>query len=179
GGWRAGSRVLVPCWGAADGRQRMFVFARGADGHLYANVWDGYGWSWADQGRPASTPIDGDPGGVTVMDTPTSPQRPYAFVRGADGHLYQDYWTGSSWGWYDMGSPDTAPIDGNPGVVTVMDTPTSAQRPYAFARGADGHLYVDYWTGSSWGWADQGSGGSGSGPSSPGRGGGGAPSGSN
>ena len=28
--------------------------------------------------------------------------------------------------------------------------------PYVFVRGADGHLCVNWWDGSKWNWADQG-----------------------
>jgi hypothetical protein len=46
----------------------------------------------------------------------------------------------------------TAPV----GVITVMDSPTSAQRPYAFVQGSDGNLWVNWWNGSQWNWSNQG-----------------------
>jgi hypothetical protein len=30
-------------------------------------------------------------------------------------------------------------------VLTMMDTPTSAQRPYVFVQGNDGNLWVNWW----------------------------------
>jgi len=45
-------------------------------------------------------------------------------------------------------------VTGSPGVVTYSQGGT--QRIYAFDRGANGHLYVDYWDGTKWTWADQG-----------------------
>ncbi len=43
-------------------------------------------------GKPAGANIRGLLGAVTVMDTPTSPQRPHVFVEGNDGHLWVDWW---------------------------------------------------------------------------------------
>jgi hypothetical protein len=37
-----------------------------------------------------------------------------------------------------------------------MDNPNAAQRPYAFVLGNDQHLWVNWWDGSAWHWADQG-----------------------
>ena len=41
-----------------------------------------------------------------------------------------------------------------PGVITFLEG--GEQRIYAFVRGANGHLAVNYWAGGSWHWADQG-----------------------
>src|SRR5215469_7405885 len=37
---------------AADGRQRIYVFAEASNQHLVVNYWDGLKWNWADQGLP-------------------------------------------------------------------------------------------------------------------------------
>ena len=55
-----------------------------------ANLYDK--WSWANQGKPAGVTISGPVGVLTMMDTPTSVQRPYVFVRGSDGNLWVNWW---------------------------------------------------------------------------------------
>jgi hypothetical protein len=129
---------------------------RGGDGHLWVAWWSGSAWGWADLGKPPGVTVADAVGVLTVMNSPTSSQRPYAFVIGSDGHLWVDWWNGSAWGWADLGKPAGVAIDDTVGVLTVMNSPTSSQRPYAFVMGSDGHLWVDWWNGSAWGWADLG-----------------------
>jgi hypothetical protein len=45
-------------------------------------------------------------------------------------------------------------VPGRSGVITYNQGGT--QRIYSFDRSANGHLYVNYWDGSAWHWADQG-----------------------
>jgi hypothetical protein len=42
------------------------------------------------------------------------------------------------------------------GTVTYQDPSSGAQCIYAFERGWDGYLHVNYWDGASWHWANQG-----------------------
>jgi hypothetical protein len=105
----------------------------------------GAAWHWADQGTPSGVSVSGPVGVLTVMDTPASAQRPYAFVRGSDGHLWVNWWDGSTWHWADQGTPSGVSVSGPVGVLTVMDTPASAQRPYAFVQSSDGYLWVNWW----------------------------------
>ena len=132
--------------------QRIYAFDRGANDNLYVNYWDGSVWHWADQGTPSGVPLAGDPGVVTYVQGGT--QRIYAFENGDNGNLYVDSWNGSAWHWADQGTPAGTTLTGNPGVITYVQG--GAQRIYAFDRGANGHLYVNYWDGSVWHWADQG-----------------------
>ena len=86
-------------------------------------------WKWANQSKPAGVTISGPVGVLTMMDTPTSAQRPYVFVRGSDGNLWVNWWNGSVWSWANQGNPPgVATISGPVGVLTMMDTPTSADR---------------------------------------------------
>jgi hypothetical protein len=78
------------------------------------------------------------------MDTASSAQRPYAFVQASDGHLWVNWWDGSNWYWADQGTPGGDTVQGEPSAITVMDTPSSAQRPYAFVQASDGHLWVNW-----------------------------------
>ncbi len=81
-------------------------------------------------------------------------QRIYAFVRGYNGHLYVNYWDGFSWLWADQGTPQDTTVVDYPAAITYSEA--GIQRIYAFVRGYNGHLYVNYWDGSDWWWADQG-----------------------
>jgi hypothetical protein len=137
--------------------QRPYVFVQGSDGHLWVHWWTGSAWRWDDQGTPPGVGISGPIGVLTVMDTPTSPQRPYVFVQGSDDHLWVNYWTGSRWDWADQGRPSIR-IGFTRLFKRVFDsvgTLTVDQRPYVFVRGSDDHLWVHWWTGSEWDWADQ------------------------
>jgi hypothetical protein len=136
--------------------QRPYAFVRGSDGHLWVNWWNGSQWNWSNQGKPAGVNISGPEGVLTVMDNPTAAQRPYAFVQGSDGNLWVNWWNGSQWNWANQGKPAGVNISGPVGVLTVKDNPTAAQRPYAFVRGSDGNLWVNWWNGSQWNWANQG-----------------------
>ena len=49
-------------------------------------------WRWANQGTPAGVGVGRPVGVVTVMDSPTASQRPYAFVQGSDGNLWVNWW---------------------------------------------------------------------------------------
>src|SRR6266568_3085971 len=109
---------------------------------------------WTDQGAPASGLGDAV-GVVTVMDTPTSSQRPYIFVKGNDHHLWVNWYDGSNWHWTDQGAP-SAGLGDAVGVVTVMDTPASSQRPYVFIKDTQGSLWVNWWNGHVWHWTSLG-----------------------
>ena len=113
-------------------------------------------WSWLNMGRPQGANIRGLLGAVTVMDTPTSPQRPHVFIEGNDFNLWCRYSTGTDWAWVNMGKPQGANITGLVGVVTVMDTPTSPQRAHLFVTGNDGNLWCRWSTGSDWSWLNMG-----------------------
>ena len=89
--------------------------------------------------------ISGPAGVVTVKDTPTSAQRPYAYVPGGDGNLWVNWWDGSRWRWDNRGAPDQVRVSGPSGVVTVIETSTSVERPYAFVVASDGNLWVNSW----------------------------------
>jgi hypothetical protein len=136
--------------------RRIHAFVLGNDKHLYMNYWDGSQWKWADQGTPAGTTVQSGPAVITYREG-TQPQRIYAFVGGADGHLYVNYWNGSQWKWVDQGTPTGTAMGPSlaPAVITYREG-TQPQRIYAFVVGTNAHLYVNYWNGSQWKWVDQG-----------------------
>jgi hypothetical protein len=133
---------------------RVYIFAQGSDGHLYVNRWDGGAQStWADKGVPPHVTVVGRPGVISSRFQGFT--RLYAFVRGSDGHLYVNFWDGAQWNWADQGVPPATTIGGDPGMVGYSGV-YGPEGLYAFIRGSNGHLYVDYWNGARWTWADQG-----------------------
>ena len=136
--------------------QRPHLFVEGNDFNLWCLWSSGSAWSWSNMGKPAGANITGLVGAVTVKDTPTSPQRPHVFVAGNDGNLWCRWSSGSAWSWSNMGKPPRANIRGLMGAVTVMDTPTSPQRPHVFVEGNDFNLWCFWWSGSAWNWLNMG-----------------------
>lgn len=132
-------------------QQRIYAFVRGANGRLFANWWNGSVWQWANQGTPPGTTLVGAPSAITYY---ISERRIYAFMRGANGHLYVNYWNGSGWQWADQGAPARASVASPPNALTYLEG--TRQRIYAFVRASDGHLHVNFWDGTRWRWADQG-----------------------
>jgi hypothetical protein len=140
--------------GALTTADRPYVFMAGSDGHLWQNYWDNNQWNWYDAGTPNSDPdiqVAGPVGALAVGGD----QRPYVFLVGTDGHLWQDYWDNNQWNWYDCGTPpsQTAGVIVSSG-VGVLETPDG--RPYAFVIGSDGHLWQNYWANNQWNWYDCG-----------------------
>jgi hypothetical protein len=141
-----------------DAMQRPYAFVRGSDGNLWLNWWAYDHWEWSNQGNPPGlASIDGPVGVTTVMDSPQGAQCPYAFVRGSDGNLWVNSWHGTQWSWSNQGRPSIfVSVAGPVGVTTVKDYPAAEQRPYAFVRGSDGNLWLNWWAYDHWEWSDRG-----------------------
>ncbi len=142
---------------------RIYAFYAAATGQLHTNYFDGTTWRWANQGNPSYTRISGKPG---VISFKSGNNRPiYAFAvgrysrtgwRGNGSYkLYVNYWNGYRWNWADQGLPANVQLSAEPGVITYRDS-RNIQRIYAFVSADDGKLYVNYWNGYRWYWADQG-----------------------
>jgi hypothetical protein len=136
--------------------QRAHIFVTGSDGNLWCRWSDGGNWHWLNMGKPPSAHIRASMGAVSVMDTPTSAQRPHVFVEGNDFNLWCLWSDGANWQWLNMGKPATANITGLAGAVTVMDTPTSPQRAHVFVTGNDGNLWCRWSDGPNWHWLNMG-----------------------
>ena len=145
-----------------SGKRRIHAFGSSQDGHLYVNYWNGSAWAWVDLGTPPGTLVAQHQGAISKA-SPTAitfpkgvTQRIYVFVAGEDHHLYVKYWNGVKWAWADQGMPSGTTIDPayQPSVITYLEG--GKQRIYAFVLGANHHLYVNYWNGTQWNWADQG-----------------------
>jgi hypothetical protein len=121
--------------------QRPHVFVECNDFNLWCRWSDGAAWHWLNMGKPQGANIIASVGAVTVMNTPTSPQRPHVFVVGNDRNLWCRWSDGAAWSWLNMGKPQGANIRTPMGAVTVMNTPTSPQRSHVFVEGNDFNLW--------------------------------------
>jgi hypothetical protein len=133
-------------------QQRIYAFVRDDKGDLSVNYWD-TSWHWANQGVPLGTTVADAPS-VISYPAEANKQRIYAFVRGANGHLGVNYWDTLAWHWADQGVPPGTTVADTPGVISYSEV--NKQHIYAFVRGANGHLGVNYWDTLAWHWADQG-----------------------
>ncbi len=152
----AASVGVLTVMDSPNAAQRPYAFVKGSDGQLWLNWWDGAAWHWSNQGTPPSVKIAASVGVLTVMDSPDAAQRPYAFVKGSDGQLWLNWWDGAAWYWSNQATPPSVKIAASVGVLTVMDSPNAAQRPYAFVKGSDGQLWLNWWDGAAWYWSNQG-----------------------
>ena len=136
-----------------SGTQRIYVFAQASSGHLVVNYWDGSAWHWADQGLSAGTSTVYSPSAITYLNG--TQQRIYVFAQGSNAHLVVNYWDGFAWHWADQGLPSGSAAVYYPSAMTYLNG--STQLIYVFGEANTNHLVVNYWTGSAWFWADQGS----------------------
>jgi hypothetical protein len=118
-GWAQNRSVITYAEGAQP--QRVYVFYRYTDGTLHVNWWDGSHWAWADRGTPPATAVSIEPSVITYREGTTQPQQIYAFVRGANGRLYVNWWDGSQWAWADQGMPPTTAVSVEPSVITYRE----------------------------------------------------------
>ena len=72
--------------------QRPHLFLVGSDANLWCRWSSGSAWDWGNLGKPAGANIHSLMGAVSVMDTPTAPQRPHLFAVGNDGNLWIAWW---------------------------------------------------------------------------------------
>lgn len=117
---------------ASRGPNRIDVFARGENGHLWIYKWNGSAWSrWEDLGAGRLT---SSPAAVSW-----GPERLDVFVRGHDGQLAHKRWSDKmGWGdWNNLG-----------GRLTSAPTVASwgPKRLDVFVRGHDGGLAHKRWS---------------------------------
>ncbi|MBT2227638.1 hypothetical protein [Nonomuraea sp. NEAU-A123] len=105
------------------------------------NWWNGTTWIWSDQGQPPSVNLFRGLGAVTIALKPTMSPAPFAVVTGSDGNAWVNWWNGSSWLWYSMGSPGVA-IGSSMGVLAVTDERTGEQSLQVYVWGGDGQLWL-------------------------------------
>src|SRR5215469_15015337 len=81
----------------------------------------------------------------------------HVFVMGTNGHIYSNYWDGQQWKWVDQGIPSGLTTLAWTEAITYLDPVDHKQHIYVFTLGqSQKSLYVNYWDGEQWTWADQG-----------------------
>lgn len=138
------------------------------DGWLWERYWNGFTWSWQNTGRG----IFGRPVVLIRGNTSSTSDadiRIHLFAQGSGGKLWERYWDGSTWTWFDHGKE----IDGEPLIVArgnLRNVDGGAIRINMFVRsldytmsgGTNSHinqrikLWERYWDGSTWTWRDTG-----------------------
>src|SRR5436853_7652796 len=104
-------------------------------------------WHWADEGTPPGKTVQAGVGVVTVMDTPSAAQRPYAFVEGSDSHLWVRWWDGTRWHCAGECTPQGKTAKTSVGMRKDMDAASAARQPDAFAAASEMHLGDRHLTG--------------------------------
>ncbi|MGH3940953.1 MAG: hypothetical protein ACRDTG_20410 [Pseudonocardiaceae bacterium] len=140
----------------------IYAFIGGTNGHLFVNYWEGVMWKWADLGVPPGTTMSGTPAAITYPDSPKT-QHICAFVQGANGHQFLNYWDGVAWKWVDQGWPPGIKKNENPaaklrGVTTcsVIDYRESieSRQISVFVSGSSSVL-VNHVNNDKWEWLDK------------------------
>ncbi len=100
---------------------QVLLFDRGLDNRLWEKLWTGTAWSvWFQppgtetgvlSSAPTAAPWDSGPPGAPVLLT--------VFVRGTDGHLYENTWDNVWSGWAIIGAPYDV-IVGDPATMTSV-----------------------------------------------------------
>ena len=124
---------------------RIQTFIVGNDGRLYDKFFNGQ-WLWENQGFPnsstAATQAINSPGAVYQSQQ----DREMAFVVGADGNLYDVYYS-NGWIWEPQENPGTHVINS-----PSASYQSSINRVQVFMVGADGQLYDKFYNGQQWVW---------------------------
>jgi hypothetical protein len=149
--------VAATTYPDSAGLQHIYVFTSTKDGALYLNHWDGSNWSWSVQGIPTGEAFVWGPTPVAFQDS-NGNEVVYCFVSGFhSGHLYVNYFDGHSWKWADHGLPPDGSGAGAASAITVQRSLfVLDQNIFVFVSTGNQHLTVNYWDGSNWSWADQG-----------------------
>lgn len=141
---------------ASFARQRLDVFARGSDGHLWQRYWDGRWHDWVDLGRILVKAGLGTKGhvvpGIKRIKRPLASapaciakeqRRLDCFMRDPDGRLWQRWWSRSD-GWSRW-----TPLGGR-----ITSAPAAASwdsgRIDLFARDGRHRLIHKWWNGKRW-----------------------------
>jgi hypothetical protein len=126
------------------------VFVAGANGSLY-EIWytpSAHAWSgWLSLGAPSGTTLVGEP---FVLKSVTGNEN--VFMRGANGSLYEIWYTPSAhaWsGWLSLGAPSGTTVAGDP----YVNISSVTGNENVFVRAANGSLYQIWYTPSVHAWS--------------------------
>jgi hypothetical protein len=133
---------------------RVEVWMRGSDGHLYTHSLVRGMWRTEDQGDAApGITFAGDPAAISYSDARGSQVQVWA--RGSDDHLYVRITdnAGSRTDHHGI-APTGAPFAGTPTVLAYWDG--AFNQLQVWMRGSDGHLYLRSLGPNGWRTADHG-----------------------
>jgi len=131
---------------------QIFAFVIGEDENLYDCHLAGTTWVWEAHGTPAGTTCyllaSTD---AAIYDSSTD--QIFVFMKCMDGHLWDRHGSGTTWSWYDHGTPTGSPdLSFYPCAVFQPGT----GQIFVFITASDGHLYCRNWNGLEWLWSDLG-----------------------
>jgi hypothetical protein len=138
--------------------RHLYVFAKGDNGHLVSNHFDGNSWVWMDHGLPAGAASINSPKAVHYVDDAGN-RRIYVFAVDNTGQLVVRYHKGAgfNWQWSTQGGPA---INGSSLSATTFVDDNGVRRIYAFgfraySNGEHTHrLVTNFWNGNAWSWTD-------------------------
>jgi hypothetical protein len=122
---------------ASWGQNRLDVFYRGQNGHLWHKSWDGAQWNPEEDLGGFLALVPAAPAAVSW-----GPNRIDIFYCGRNNHLWHQWWDGAQWNpEEDLGGILTS----NPAVASW-----GQNRLDVFYRGQNGHLWHRWWDGAQW-----------------------------
>jgi hypothetical protein len=124
----------------------LYVFVRDIHGQLYANHWNGSGWTWESHGSPWQVSVASAPSSITLIgqeDAGNFISSTVAFVHGSNGHLFVNFQDYYGWHWSDLGTP-TSNISVN--TSTAPSVTGNYNSVNIFSVGWDGALYNSNWS---------------------------------
>jgi RHS repeat-associated protein len=121
------------------------VIYQGANQHIYGIYFNGSNWTDSDYTAMASTTIAGASG--TALTSFLNAPSESNFYLGADNHVYELLWNGSS-----TSNLDLTALSGGPPAISgsKLSSYNNAGKPVAIYQGANQHIYGIYFNGSNW-----------------------------
>jgi hypothetical protein len=143
GGILAAANTPLTSSGTGTGKS---VYYRGADQHIYQLNWTGSVWVNHDLTATTGGPLAASNSSMTTFTDPTHTSHA-TYYQGANQHIYELYFNGSSWSNGDL----TFVAGGSPQSGSALTSYTTCGVGHAvYYIGANQHVFELYWTGSSW-----------------------------
>ncbi|MEO8064525.1 MAG: hypothetical protein ABI821_17445 [Pseudomonadota bacterium] len=141
-----------------SGERRVHLFSKDGTLHWWWENWQNY-WHTVGFPEPLAGAQQGYMSAIAYQDGSGTPHM-NLFVEN-NNRLYLRRWVEDDWSpWEDLGLPSSLPSGsvGYPMAITYQDGRGGSQHVWVFATGSQGHMYANFWNGTSWQWYDRGSG---------------------
>jgi hypothetical protein len=122
------------------------VYYLGSNQHVYELYWNGSSWSNGDVTAATGNTLASSTGGLTSWLNSAGAHATY-FV-GANQHIYELYWNGSTWTKADLTAATGNTLASTGTQLTGFNTTGGGHAIYYL--GTNQHVYELYWNGSSW-----------------------------